>query len=63
MRTLIVDDEPLAREGLSDYLGRVDFLEEVGQAKDAMEALTLLGEEQVDLLLLDVQMPGLSGVE
>ncbi|MEM1356867.1 MAG: response regulator transcription factor [Bacteroidota bacterium] len=63
LRTLIVDDEPLARKGLSDYLDRVDFLEEVGQAKDAMEALNLLGEKQVDLLLLDVQMPGLSGVE
>lgn len=63
LRTLIVDDEPLAREGLSEYLGRVDFLEEVGQAKDAMEALTMLSEKQVDLLLLDVQMPGLSGVE
>lgn len=63
LKTLIVDDEPLARSGLSDYVGRVDFLTEVGQAKDGMEAISLLEREETDLLLLDVQMPGLSGVD
>lgn len=63
IRTLIVDDEPLARTGMSDFVGRVDFLEEVGQARSGLEALTLLRERAVDLLLLDIQMPGLSGIE
>lgn len=63
LKTLIVDDEPLARSGLSEYVGRVDFLSEVGQAKDGMAAISVLGEQAVDLLLLDVQMPGLSGVD
>ncbi|MEM6769096.1 MAG: response regulator transcription factor [Bacteroidota bacterium] len=63
LTTLIVDDEPLARSGLSDYVGRIDFLTEIGQAKDGMEALSLLSEQSVNLLLLDVQMPGLSGVD
>lgn len=63
IRVLIIDDEPLARSGMSDYVGRVDFLTEVGQARDGMEAVSLLGEFEVDLLLLDVQMPGLNGVE
>ena len=63
LRTLIVDDEPLARAGLSDYVGRVDFLTEVGQARDGMAALTRLETGDVDLLLLDVQMPRLSGTE
>lgn len=63
IRTLIVDDEPLARTGMSDYVGRLDFLEEVGQARDGIEALNLLRNSSAELLLLDVQMPGLSGVE
>jgi len=63
LKTLIVDDEPLARGGLSEYVGRVDFLAEVGQAKDGMQAIALLERLEVDLLLLDVQMPGLSGVD
>lgn len=63
LRTLIVDDEPLAREGLSDYVARVDFLREIGQARDGLEALDLLKRHPADLLLLDVQMPGLSGLD
>jgi DNA-binding LytR/AlgR family response regulator len=63
IKTLVVDDEPLARAGLSDYLSRVDFLTEAGQARDGMEALRLIESQQIDLLLLDVQMPGLSGTE
>ncbi|CAH1001872.1 Sensory transduction protein LytR [Neolewinella maritima] len=60
--TLIVDDEPLARSGLSEFVSRVDFLIEVGQCRNGLEALSFL-EQPVDLLLLDVQMPGLSGTE
>ncbi|MTB52573.1 LytTR family DNA-binding domain-containing protein [Lewinella sp. W8] len=63
IRTLIVDDEPLARTGMSDYLNRLDYLTEVGQARDGLEALNLLQSKTVELMLLDVQMPGLSGVE
>lgn len=62
-KLVIVDDEPLARKGLSEYVGRINFLTEVGQAKDGLEALSLLENQEVDLLLLDVQMPGLSGVD
>ena len=63
LSVLIVDDEPLARAGLSDYVARTDFLTEVGQARNGMEALAFLERRAVDLLLLDVQMPGLSGTE
>ena len=63
LRTLIVDDEPLARAGLSDYLGRLDWLEEAGQCANGLEALDFLGERDVDLLLLDIQMPGLGGLD
>ncbi|MEM9836064.1 MAG: response regulator, partial [Bacteroidota bacterium] len=63
LKTLIVDDEPLARTGISDYVQRIDFLEEVGQARDGMEALEQLTTLDVDLVFLDVQMPGLNGVD
>ncbi|NJC25956.1 LytR/AlgR family response regulator transcription factor [Neolewinella antarctica] len=63
LRVLIVDDEPLAREGMSDYVSRTDFLLEVAQARNGMEALSRVQGEDVDLILLDIQMPGLSGVE
>lgn len=65
IRTLIVDDEPLAREGISAYLHQLDFLEEIGQAKNGLEAMQFLQatDPPCELLLLDIQMPGLSGTE
>src|SRR5439155_3374633 len=65
LRVLIVDDEPLARLRLR---GLVDSIVEpatavVGEAGDAAEALALLQAEPADLLLLDVRMPGRSGLQ
>ncbi len=63
LSTLIVDDEPLARGGLSEFVARVDFLTEAGQCRSGMDALSFLQRQPVDLLLLDVQMPGLNGTD
>ncbi|MCA1801999.1 MAG: LytTR family DNA-binding domain-containing protein [Rhodothermaceae bacterium] len=63
MNCLIVDDEPLAREILESYVNDIPGLECAGSCKTAMEALALLGSEEIDLLFLDVNMPGLSGIE
>lgn len=65
IRTLIVDDEPLARQGISQYVDQTDFLTQVGQAANGFEALEKLqiSDHNIELLLLDVQMPGLSGVD
>lgn len=63
IRCLIVDDEPLARQGLERYVQQIDFLEITGVAKSAMQANTLLHRHTVDLLLLDIEMPGLSGID
>ncbi len=63
MKTLIIDDEPLAREGMSDYVKQVDFLELAGTATDALDALSFLQTNKVDLLLLDINMPRLSGID
>jgi DNA-binding LytR/AlgR family response regulator len=63
LRTLIVDDEPLARKGMVEYTSEVQFLELAGQCSSAAQASTYVAEGNVDLLLLDIQMPRLSGID
>ncbi|MDU0372708.1 LytR/AlgR family response regulator transcription factor [Hymenobacter endophyticus] len=63
LRCLLVDDEPLALRLLSSYVERVPFLELVGTCRSALDALTVLQREAVDVLFLDIQMPDLTGVE
>ncbi|MFZ1806696.1 MAG: LytTR family DNA-binding domain-containing protein [Cyclobacteriaceae bacterium] len=59
---LVVDDEPLARNLLSDYVRKVPQLNLVGTAENAVTAMSMLRENDVDLLLLDIQMPELTGI-
>lgn len=63
IRTLIVDDEPLAREGLRVRLGLERDIQLVGEAGDGPAAIELIRRELPDLVLLDVQMPGMDGFE
>lgn len=58
---LIVDDEPLARNLLKEYVSKVPYLELKGTCANALEALEVLRREPVDLLLLDIQMPDVTG--
>ncbi|UGB38132.1 LytR/AlgR family response regulator transcription factor [Frateuria soli] len=61
MRVLIVDDEPLARARLAALLGECEGVAVVGSVADGEAALAAIGETQPDLLLLDINMPGLDG--
>ena len=63
LRTVVVDDEGLAREELCFLLGQIPGIEVVAQAGDGPEALEVISEHQPDLVMLDVQMPGLTGFE
>ena len=63
VRTAVVDDEPLAREGVRLLLGRDPEVTVVGEAGNLGEALALLSRERPQLLFLDVQMPGGDGFE
>ena len=63
VRVLIVDDEPLARRGVEVRLAGVSGMTVVGQAGSGREALQLIHSLRPDLIILDVQMPGMSGFE
>ena len=60
---VIVDDEPLARDILHGYLRRLDGIGSVCQFGNAREALTYLERTAADVLFLDIEMPGMSGIE
>ncbi|AXT59655.1 DNA-binding response regulator [Aquimarina sp. AD10] len=63
IKCLVVDDEPLGRECIINYINQVDFLTCVGSCTNALEINTVLDQEDVDLLFLDIQMPIMNGLE
>ena len=63
MRCLIVDDEPLAQQILEKYIAMLDGLTLVGKCGNAIQAISFLQTQEVDLMLLDIQMPELNGLD
>lgn len=63
LRCLIVDDEPVAIQGLALYISKLDFLEVVRTCPSAIEAEEILKMDQIDLMFLDINMPHLTGIE
>ena len=63
LRAVVVDDEQLARDEVCFLLSEIGGVEVVGQASNGLEALQVIESESPDLVMLDVQMPGLSGFE
>ncbi|NNF35986.1 MAG: response regulator transcription factor [Saprospiraceae bacterium] len=62
-KCLIVEDEPIAAEILKDYISQVPHLELIDHAGDAMSALQVLNNSSIDILFLDIHLPGIKGVE
>lgn len=63
LKCLIVDDEPMARKGLEEYVNDITFLEHVGSSENADKATEFLQQNPVDLMLLDINMPNVTGIE
>ena len=63
IRCLVMDDEPLAVEIIGRYIQRVPSLRLVGQCENAIQALTMLQQQEVDLLFADIRMPELLGTD
>jgi DNA-binding LytR/AlgR family response regulator len=63
IRLLLADDEPLAHKVLMGYCRKIDFIEIIGNCYDGISSLNFLNRHQVDAILLDIQMPDLTGLE
>ena len=60
---IIIDDEPLARKGLKEYITDIDFLHLAGEFDNPLKATELLSRGKVQLLFLDIQMPKITGID
>lgn len=60
---LIIDDEPVARQIIQEFVEDFDWLKLIGQAESPLKAINLLAQYPVDLLFLDIEMPQMSGLE
>jgi DNA-binding LytR/AlgR family response regulator len=63
LKCVIIDDEPLARECITNYVKEVDFLQLAGTGSNPVDLTLLLDEHDVDLIFLDIQMPVINGIE
>jgi len=60
---LIIDDEPVARKGMEEYVREIDFLDLVALCENPVKATRYLSEQTIDLIFLDIHMPKVSGIE
>jgi len=63
LKTIAIDDEPLATTLLADYITKTPFLELAGTFDNPLDAIEFLQNEKIDLILVDIQMPDLTGIE
>jgi DNA-binding LytR/AlgR family response regulator len=63
MKCLVVDDDPIIIELISEYIRRTDFLQNFKTASNAAEALNIIDTDEIDLMFLDIEMPNMTGLE
>jgi len=63
LKCIIIDDEPIARKVLQEFIEDIDFLELVGQAENPLKAMTILNAEEIDIIFLDINMPKINGID
>jgi len=62
LKCVIIDDEPIARQLIAEFIDDIDYLELLGEAENPAKALRLLTENSVDLIFLDINMPTINGI-
>lgn len=63
LKCIIVDDEQLALDLLEDYISHIPYLELTARCKNALEATRIIEEKHIDLIFMDVMMPGITGIQ
>ena len=63
INSIIIDDEPLARKGLKEYIADIEFLNLIGEFDNPLKATEILGRGEVQLIFLDIQMPKITGLD
>jgi DNA-binding LytR/AlgR family response regulator len=63
LKCIIIDDEPIARKVLAEFIEEIDYLELTGQAENPLKAMSMLNGNDVDILFLDINMPKINGID
>lgn len=63
LKCIVIDDEPYARDLLSDYIGKLSFLSLFGCYSSGLDALSVVRKQQIDLVFLDIEMPDITGLD
>ncbi|HXB30318.1 MAG TPA: LytTR family DNA-binding domain-containing protein [Puia sp.] len=63
LKCIIIDDEPIARKVLQEFIEEIDYLELTGQAENPIKAMSLLQGNDVDIIFLDINMPKINGID
>src|ERR1700677_1791857 len=63
LKCIIIDDEPIARKVLQEFIEEIDFLELSGQAENPLKAISLLTNNDIDIIFLDINMPKINGID
>src|ERR1035437_5698581 len=63
LKCIIIDDEPVARKVLQEFVEEIDYLELTGQAENPLKAITLLNDNDIDIIFLDINMPKINGID
>lgn len=63
IRCVLIDDEPMARAGIKEYIGEIDFLGLIAEFDHPLKAASLISSGEADLLLMDIEMPKITGID
>jgi DNA-binding LytR/AlgR family response regulator len=63
LKCIIIDDEPVARKVLQEFIEEIDYLELTGQAENPLRAIPLLNDNEIDIIFLDINMPKINGID